>query len=40
MVLQGAQDVASQRVIEGVSLLGPVERNATNARLGLVNLNE
>ena len=40
VILQGAEDVASQRVIEGISLLRSVERNAANARLGLIDLNE
>jgi hypothetical protein len=40
VILQRAKDVASQCVIEGVSLFRPVERNAANARLGLVDLNE
>jgi len=31
VILQGAQDVAAQCVIEGVPLLGTVERNAANA---------
>jgi hypothetical protein len=40
MILQRAQNVAPQGVIEGVSLFRPVERNAADARLGLVDLNE